>query len=75
MGTMITVGAYGVIVLLGVLLASYSWRHAGQIAPLRRLFDVVFASRAARLLLVGFWWWLGWHFLVGPTLDAPAIGW
>ncbi|WOP18064.1 MULTISPECIES: DUF6186 family protein [unclassified Raineyella] len=69
MSSVVTVGAYVVIVLLGVLLASYSRRHPEHIAPLHRLLSTVFASRATRILLVGFWWWLGWHFLVGPTLD------
>lgn len=68
MSRVITVGGYLVVVLLGLLLASFSRRNPGLIAPLHRLLSVVFASRSARLLLVGFWWWLGWHFLVGPTL-------
>lgn len=28
------------------------------------LLDHVFTSRAARLTLILFWWWLGFHFLV-----------
>jgi hypothetical protein len=31
--------------------------------------DAVFVDRVARVALVVFWWWLGWHFLVAQTVD------
>jgi hypothetical protein len=31
----------------------------------------VLRDRAARVMLIVFWWWLGWHFLAGVTLDTP----
>jgi hypothetical protein len=26
--------------------------------------DLVMADRAARITVMLFWWWIGWHFLV-----------
>ena len=42
--------------------------------PLTELLDEVLAERAPRFVLVLFWWWLGWHFLVGQTVDPPLLG-
>lgn len=42
------------------------------IAPLSSMLDRVLRNRAARVMLIVFWWWLGWHFLAGVTLDTPA---
>ncbi|WP_263298970.1 DUF6186 family protein [Leifsonia poae] len=37
-----------------------------HLAPFASLLDVVMADRAARLTILLFWWWLGWHFLITP---------
>ncbi|MCA0295290.1 MAG: DUF6186 family protein [Actinobacteria bacterium] len=42
------------------------------IAPLGAMFGRVLRNRAARVMLIVFWWWLGWHFLAGVTLDTLA---
>ena len=31
--------------------------------------DRVLAGRAARITILLFWWWIGWHFLVARTVD------
>ncbi|SEH87413.1 MULTISPECIES: DUF6186 family protein [unclassified Leifsonia] len=56
-------------VLCGILLAALVVQ--ARISPLRvarlsSLLDLVMADRAARLTVMLFWWWLGWHFLAVP---------
>jgi len=34
-----------------------------------QLFDLILGERAARITLLLFWWWIGWHFLVARTVD------
>ncbi|WP_249776640.1 DUF6186 family protein [Leifsonia sp. C5G2] len=36
------------------------------VAGLSTLLDLVLQERAARVTVLLFWWWLGWHFLVVP---------
>ena len=43
------------------------------LAPLGELLDGVLADRPARVTLMLFWWWIGWHFFVAQTID-PALG-
>jgi hypothetical protein len=43
-----------------------SRRSPQRTAPIDKLLDRVMASRAARITILVFWWWLGWHFLVTP---------
>ncbi|TAL46156.1 MAG: hypothetical protein EPN91_00810 [Salinibacterium sp.] len=42
---------------------------AGRIAPAGDLLDRVMANRAARIAILVFWAWLGWHVLVARTVD------
>ena len=56
-------------VLCGALMAALvlmSRRASSRLAPFGSLLDVVMTDRAARLTILLFWWWLGWHFLVTP---------
>ncbi|HEV7185733.1 MAG TPA: DUF6186 family protein [Leifsonia sp.] len=41
---------------------------SGRLARFGSLLDVVMEDRAARVTILLFWWWLGWHFLVTPPL-------
>jgi hypothetical protein len=43
-------------------------RDRERVAPLGDLMDQVMATRSARLGILLFWWWAGWHFLVGQTV-------
>ncbi|MCL2516373.1 MAG: DUF6186 family protein [Microbacteriaceae bacterium] len=47
---------------VGLVVVGRLWPR--RIAPLGRALDRVFASRAARVVIVVFWFWLGWHFFV-----------
>lgn len=64
-----TIAVFLACVMAAALLWLTSRRDPGRVAPLGELLDVVFADRAARVALVVFWWWLGWHFLVAQTVD------
>jgi hypothetical protein len=47
-------------------------RDHDRLATLSELLDRVMATRAARITLLTFWWWLGWHFLVAQTVDPSS---
>ncbi|KAA1422841.1 hypothetical protein FE697_011860 [Mumia zhuanghuii] len=64
----IVVSVYAAIVAAAVALAVYGRRHPDRVATWGELLDVAMANRALRLAVVGYWWWLGWHYLVGPTI-------
>jgi hypothetical protein len=46
-------------------------RDQNRFATLGELLDRVMATRPARITILTFWWWLGWHFLVAQTVDPP----
>jgi hypothetical protein len=43
-----------------------------RFATLGEILDRVMATRAARITILTFWWWLGWHFLVAQTVDPSS---
>ena len=47
-------------------LALQSRRRPDRIAPLGSLLDSIMTDRVARVTILLFWWWIGWHFLVTP---------
>lgn len=64
----ITVAVYATCVLAAMGVTWWSHHHPAHIAPVGRLLDAVFTSRAGRITVLVFWWWLGWHFLVVPII-------
>jgi hypothetical protein len=55
---------------LALLLWYLSRRNPDKVAPIDELLDQIMVSRAIRLTIIVFWWWLGWHFIVaapGPV--------
>jgi hypothetical protein len=44
----------------------------GLAAPSARMFERAMANRVVRIAFIALWWWLGWHFLVGQTVDPTA---
>ena len=62
----VTIGGFLLCGLLIVALVVQSRRRPDRIAPLGSLLDRVMADRAARVTILLFWWWIGWHFLVTP---------
>ncbi len=61
---LITVGVYVACLAAALALAGWSRRHPDRVRDVGSLLDDLLASRAARITLLVFWWWLGWHFLV-----------
>lgn len=60
----ITILGYLVCAALLAMLTVESHTAPQRIARPSALLDVVMADRAARVTILLFWWWLGWHFLV-----------
>ncbi len=52
-----------------VALVVLGQRDREHFATLAELLDRVMATRTARLAILAFWWWIGWHFLVAQTVD------
>lgn len=70
----VTIGVYLLCLGMALVLAVGGHRPRWRIAPVTEMLDSTLAERAPRVVLVVFWWWLGWHFLVGQTVDAPLLG-
>ena len=64
---LVIVIGYLLVPAAGIALTVVAWTRPALLARLGELLAVVMASRAARLTLVLFCWWLGWHFLA----DVP----
>ncbi len=60
----LTIAGYALCGLAAVALVVVSRLRPKRFAPLGRVLDRVFASRAARVVIMVFWFWLGWHFFV-----------
>ena len=43
-----------------------SHRAGSRLVPLALLLRTVLSRRSARVAILPFWWWVGWHFLVEP---------
>lgn len=59
----------------GIALIVSAWwaRRSDPDATVTELFDLMMTDRTVRLAVIVCWWWLGWHFLVGQTVD-PGFG-
>ena len=60
----LTIAGYALCGVAAAVLVVIGQLRPGRLAPLGRLLDRVFASRAARVVIMVFWFWLGWHFFV-----------
>ncbi|NNC11487.1 hypothetical protein HII28_06285 [Planctomonas sp. JC2975] len=72
MSRIITIAGFAAVVVFGLVLAWYSRRAPDRVAPLGTLLDRVMASRAIRITIIVFWWWLGWHFFAAAPLPASS---
>lgn len=67
---MMRLAAVIVYVLIGVagfVVVLVTRRWPATAAPASTLLEQVLRARAARITVLVFWWWLGWHFFVaGP---------
>ena len=60
----VTIAGYVAIGLAAIALVIVSRLRPKRVAPIGKALDRVFTSRAARITLMVFWFWLGWHFFV-----------
>jgi hypothetical protein len=60
----LTIGVYLALVGAAGALLLLPRTHPAQFEPVTSVLDDVVASGPARIAIVTFWWWLGWHFLV-----------
>lgn len=63
-----TIAGFEVFAVLFVSLIIVSRVRPEKIAPFGALLDRVMVSRPARIAIVLFWWWAGWHFLVSDVV-------
>ena len=62
----VTVTGFVVCGLLILALVAESHRRDAVLVPVSTLLDRVMTDRAARVTILLFWWWIGFHFLVVP---------
>lgn len=62
----VTIAGFVVCGLLLAALVAQARMAPHAVARLSALLDLVLQERAARVTVLLFWWWLGWHFLVVP---------
>ena len=58
---------------LALLVVLRAGVRRGAMATSARMFERAMANRTARIAMLVLWWWLGWHFLVGPAV-GPSGG-
>jgi len=63
-----TIAGFLVCVVAAVILELRARRTPDYLAPLGTVLDRVMESRSTRIGILLFWWWAGWHFLVGQTV-------
>ena len=63
---MIVLSSYaGLATMVGALIL-LAHRPGTGLLPLPALFRLILTHRSVRVVILLFWWWLGWHFLVEP---------
>ena len=70
MSRIVTIAGFIACGLAFLVLVLTSRREDSRLASFGELLDGVMQGRAARVTIVVFWWWIGWHFLVTPPLPA-----
>lgn len=68
MTRLVTILGYLLLLAVGMTLIAIPYRRPDLLAPAGQMLDEVMAERAARITILVFWWWLGWHFLVDGTV-------
>ncbi|WP_166983804.1 DUF6186 family protein [Paramicrobacterium fandaimingii] len=66
----VTIGVYTLCLVAACGLVAWSHRDPVAMSSPSQLLDDLFTSHAARIAIIVFWWWIGWHFLFAQTLDG-----
>ncbi|MEQ1737186.1 MAG: DUF6186 family protein [Rhodoglobus sp.] len=69
----LSVGGFLLFAIALVAIELVARRESAHLAPAGDLFDRVLTSRAARVTIVVFWWWLGWHLFFAQTVDPSGL--
>ncbi len=64
-----TAAVFAACGLAAVALWLLGRRDALGLTSTAALFDRILADRSARMVILLFWWWIGWHFLFARTVD------
>lgn len=65
---LVIIGLDLIAVTVGIAMAAIGRLWPASFAPLGELLSLIMRHRITRIALFAVWWWLGWHFLVGPTV-------
>lgn len=65
---LLTIAGFLVCLIAVGILELVAKRDPERLTPLTSMVDHVMANRSTRIGILLFWWWLGWHFLVGETV-------
>ena len=57
---------------LALFVVLHAGVRRGAMVASARMFERAMANRTIRIAMILVWWWLGWHFLVGPTVDPSG---
>jgi len=72
MSRIVTILGFAAVGVFALVLAWYGRRAPERVAPFGTLLDRVMASRAVRITILLFWWWLGWHFFASAPMAASS---
>ncbi|GAB3804962.1 hypothetical protein GCM10028798_26070 [Humibacter antri] len=72
MSRIISITGYIAVGIFAIVLVWYAWRVPERLASFGTLLDRVMTSRALRITLILFWWWIGWHFFAAAPLPASS---
>lgn len=70
MTRLVTIAGFVACGIAMLVLVITSRRESSRLATFGELLGAVMEDRAARITIVLFWWWIGWHFLVTAPLPA-----
>lgn len=63
---LIVLSLYVGLAASAVALTLLAHRPTARLLPLSTLMQTILVRRSVRVVIMLFWWWLGWHFLVEP---------
>lgn len=64
----ITIAGFLTCVIAAVAVELRARTKPDYLAPVGTMLDRMMTSRSVRIGVLLFWWWAGWHFLVGQTV-------